>query len=52
MHWETPVTDTRLWNDFFFWCQISHLCGSNGSEERCQFGVKGRALQLLKEPFL
>lgn len=28
---------------FFFLHQISHLCRSDGPEERCQFGVKGRA---------
>lgn len=34
---------------FSFLVSISHLRISDGSEERCQFGVKGRALQLLKE---
>lgn len=43
-----PLLTPDFGMTFFFWCQISHLCGSDGSEERCQFGVKGRALQLLR----
>lgn len=53
-HWETPwlLTPNFERTFFSFLVLISHLCRSDGSEERCQFGVKGRALQLLKELFL